>query len=408
MAAQQHLQIINPEHSQECHSFPLFPQLPTELRLQIWQVSLQRQRLITIELPTSQEEYTAETKNHLGRFVRDAHCCPTVVGSKLLSKFLRVNREARDATLRFYRVHVPCRFELGDGKEDGTLFLNPELDILYIKLGRNARGFVDLVYNLRAYDPLDVGLLNLALEKNVVGNLSKINIFESETHVQKAFRDTVTNLRQVYLLVLENAGRMYLGPLNGISTQIGYELHRSRPIMSSTPTFERVGRDPRSSMERDLSRVFAGTFDPRQMLYRWRRLLEMWEIDCASGGPDYRLLISHSWRTGAMGRTGKTISDRESAAEWLQKEEERWIRGQERCANRILARGGRIPVESTEELERAPRPAIGFWLFPIEAMGPMPTPEETVDEFGEGYSWKPKRLLDMRQYWPELCLTYMP
>ncbi|KAK5629056.1 hypothetical protein RRF57_004771 [Xylaria bambusicola] len=183
---------------------------------------------------------------------------------------------------------------------------------------------------------------------------------ESEVYLQKVFRDTIVNLRQVYLIVLENAGRMYLGPLNGISTQIGYELHRSHPIMSSIPIFERVGRGPRGGIERDLSRISMGTFDPRQMLYPWRRYLERWEIHYASGGPVYCLLISHGWNTGAMRRTAKTVSYRESASEWLQKEEESWICSQERRASSILARGGELPVESSEELERAPRPAIGF------------------------------------------------
>lgn len=401
MATKQHLQIINPQYSgEECRSFPSFPRLPLELRLEIWHLSLQRPRFITIEL-NSEAHREIETGNNQWEVTSGASYRVIVLGSKLLSKLLRVSREARDAALRQYRVHLPCRFESGDREADGTLFLNPELDILSIDPVRDPRSIVAFICDLRAYDPLKVGLLNIALDNNAAANLPQVDNGSISPRRRAAFTDILANLRQVYFLCTEIAGRMYLGPLNGISTQIGFEYHRSRPIMPSSPTFERVGRDPRGGMERDLSKVFVGTFDPRQMLYRWRKFLDTWQVQQHCGGPDYRLLVAH-------GQGLNAISDRESAAGWLQKEEERWTTSRERYAIRVPSKAHTLRKESPEELERVPRPAIGFWLFPLEAMGLMPSEEETVDGYGNGSPWRSKRVLDMRRYWPELCLAHMP
>ncbi|KAJ2991024.1 hypothetical protein NUW58_g2675 [Xylaria curta] len=413
MASQRHLRIINPAH-RGSRSFPSFELLPTELRLDIWQLSLQRPRFINIELSPKkhcgeqlqEEQSPYGTHNSLGKVVSGTHYCITANGSQLLSKLLRVSSEARQAALGFYRVHLACHFELGDRQGHGTLFLNPEYDILHIQPGRDIYHFADFIHDLRAHDPLDVGLLNLALDHNCIANLPNID-FSNLLASQAAFADTLANLRQVYFLCLENAGRIYLGPRGGIHTVTGFEFHRSRPIMSTIPTFDRVARDPRDGMDRDLSRVFVGTFDPRQMPCRWHLLLGAWQIRHPHQGPEYRFLVANGWGSGRMAKKAKNISDRDSAAEWLQQEEERWIAGQERHAASILRRGGKLPVESPEELERVPRPAIGFWLFPIEALGPIPGSDALLNPHDNGSSWESKRVVDMRHHWPELCLASM-
>ncbi|KAI0465978.1 hypothetical protein F4859DRAFT_338807 [Xylaria cf. heliscus] len=415
MASQRHLQIINPVH-RESSSFLLFPLLPTELRLIIWQLSLQRPRLINIQLSPNklnQDEPQDEpslygTQNNLGRVNSDRQYSITANGSQLLSKLLRVSSEARQATLQFYRVQLPCHFELGDRQGYGTLLFNPEFDILHIQPGREIYNFVDFLHDLRAYDPQDAGLLNLALDNNCVANLSGIDISSLRLASRAAFMDTLANLRQVYFVCLESVGRIYLGPRGGIHTVTGFEIHRSRPIMSTIPTFDRIAQDPRGGMTRDLSRVFVGTFDPRLMPCRWHLLLDVWQISHAHGNIEYRFLVANGWGSGRIARSAIKISDRDSAAEWLRQEEERWIVGQERHATSILRRGGKLPVESPEELEHVPRPAIGFWLFPIEALGPMPDQLALLNLDEHRAPWESKRVVDMRQHWPELCLASMP
>ncbi|KAI3325830.1 hypothetical protein HD806DRAFT_553102 [Xylariaceae sp. AK1471] len=415
MASEQHLQIFNPVFDKS-HSFRSFALLPAELRLDIWQLSLQRSRFISISLlpnkhyqdQPQEKQSLYRTQNDLGKVISGTHYHVTAHGSQLLSKLLRVSSEARQAALQFYRVYLPCHFELGDRQGYGTLLFNPEFDILHIQPGRDIHDFVDFLHDLRAYDPLNFGLLNLALDQNGIANLPAINMSDLERASRAAFTDIIANLRQVYFVCLENAGRIYLGPLGGIHTVTGFEFHRSRPIMSTIPAFDRIAQDPRDGITRDLSRVFVGTLDPRKMPSRWHLLLDTWQIRHPHRGPEYRFLVSNGWGSGRTAKKAKKIFDRDSAAEWLRQEDERWTAGQERHAASILRSGGTLPVESPEELERAPRPAIGFWLFPIEALGPMPGPEALLHPEDNGFSWESKRVLDMRQYWPELCLASMP
>ncbi|KAH8156565.1 hypothetical protein CIB48_g11682 [Xylaria polymorpha] len=411
-ASKQHLQIINPVY-REAYSFPLFSLLPTELRLDIWQLSLQRSRLIGIELAhrNSQDELQDEellyrTRNDTRRVISGEHYSITANGSQLLSKLLRVSSEARQAALQFYRVHLPCHFEFDGRQGHGTLLFNPEFDILHIQLRQDTHYFADFLHDLRAYDPQDVGLLNLALDQDGVANLWGIDISSHGVASRAALSDIVANLQEVYFLCLENAGRLHYGPRGEIHTVTGFEIHRSRPMMSAIPTFDRLSQDPRDGMTRDLSRVFVGTFDPRIMICRWNMLVEKLQIRHSHRGPEHRFLVATGWGSARMAK--KKISNRESAAEWLQREEERWIRGQLRHASSILRRGGKFPVESAEDLERAPRPAVGFWLFPIEALGPVPGREALLDAGDDGFQWESKRVVDMQQYWPELCLASMP
>ncbi|KAI1740155.1 hypothetical protein F4680DRAFT_419826 [Xylaria scruposa] len=412
MASQRHMQIINPVHNGS-GSFTLFPLLPTELRLGIWQLSLHRSRLINVELPQWHKwhspklpDETRRTQNERGILsVKDYSI--TVTGSQLLSKLLRVSSEARQAALQFYRIQIPCCFELDEKQGFGMLPFNPEYDILHFKSPMGV-SFMDFLHDLRVHDPQGVGLLNLALAHDAVTGLRIVDLSMLEAATRVAFTDTMANLREVYFVNLETAGRVHLGPRGGIHTVHGFEIHRSRPIISTIPTFDRLKRDPRDGMTRDLSRVFVGTFDPRRMIWDWEYLLKKWQIHHLHKSPEYRFLVASGWGNGRMAKKMKKISDRDTAAEWLKDEDQRWEQGQQRHAAGILRRGGKVPVESPEELEHVPRPAIGFWLFPIEAIGPLPGPESLINPEEFTFRWEPKRVVDMREHWPELCLTSMP
>ncbi|KAI0855123.1 hypothetical protein F4860DRAFT_497356 [Xylaria cubensis] len=413
MASQRHMQIINPVHK-ESGSFTLFSLLPPELRIEIWQLSLHRSRLINVELAPhrrsqrNQEPPSRGTQNEQDRLFSVKNYSITVNGTHLLSKLLRVSTEARQAALQFYRIHLPCRFELDQKEGFGMLPFNPEYDILHVHIAMRGYNLVEFLHDLRVHDPQGVGLLNLALEHDDVSSLMIIKPFNLDPAPWASFTDTIANLREFYFLCLEKAGRIHLGPRGGIHTVTGYEIHRSRPIMSTIPTFDRLKRDPRDGMTRDLSRVFVGTFDPRLMVWHWEYLLKKWHIHHLDRSPEYRFLVASGWGNGRMANKRKKISGRDSATEWLQDEDESWEQGQQRHAAGIVRRGGTVPVESPGELEHVPRPAIGFWLFPIEAIGPHPGPESLIDPEHFGFGWEPKRVVDMREHWPELCLTSMP
>jgi len=58
-----------------------------------------------------------------------------------------------------------------------------------------------------------------------------------------------------------------------------------------------------------------------------------------------------------------------------------------------------------EDLEKAVKPAFGFWLFPLEALGPLPKEGTSVDW---GIHFRAKRMVDMSEHWPELALVSLP
>ncbi|CAJ2503799.1 Uu.00g111930.m01.CDS01 [Anthostomella pinea] len=374
--------------------FPKFGELPKELRLQIWESSLQRHRIIKVtlsprELPQDEEQ----SRNCLGRAARCARYRDDVRGHQVLSKLLTVNSEARQAALQFYRVHVPCSFYHGDISEDRFLPFNPEFDFLHIRPGRGAESFAYLVHDLKTYDPLEVGLLNLAMDGDNIRALRKVEPSRLDAPTSRAFEDTMSKLRQFYYLCVENAGRVWLGYLSGVpAMRSRIAFHRSCPIWSKIPTFDLVPRDTRPCGG-DLQRVFVGTCDPREMVIEWRQHLDRWGIRHRQGQIDYSVLISCK-------RPTKRIRGRDSARQWLREEQAEWEQGLEEVAS-STRQGSRIGT--TDSSEEIATPAVGFWLFPTKAIGPFPDTQELME-------WNPKgkRVLDMMDHWPGLGLSHLP
>ncbi|KAI1263988.1 hypothetical protein F5Y18DRAFT_392098 [Xylariaceae sp. FL1019] len=408
MDTERHLQIINPAHNNgKIDSFPYFTRLPVEIRLEIWQTSLRRLRLIPIQIRNPVD---------IGVEVNDGTTytyCLTADGSPLVSKLLRVSIEARQAALRFYRVCIPCVLSDADGhtKTDMTLRINPEHDVLRPRLSAGPRNLhlSDLLLDLRSRDPLGIGVLNLALDLDTIVNTCSLDPSTLELDARTKFTESLLRLRQVFFVSIEQAGRLFWGPIGGIHTVKNPEYHRSRPIMSTSTTFDRLARDPRDGIELDLGRVYGGTFDPRQMVHKWMRFLDSWDINPPPHLLSYRLLISTSTVQTARGgrirgcRSRSTLDrkrliyDRNSAVSFIHQEENKWTRAQKLEATRYQA-ARQVAPTSYEDLERVPRPAIGFWLFPLDVLGPRSDYEKET----------PKGIIDMGAHWPELCLAHLP
>ena len=81
------------------------------------------------------------------------------------SLLLQVNREAKQAALDFYRVHIPCNdnSRIITAQTPRCIYLNPKFDILHIKTEGTSRNFVDFVHDVKAYDPQGYGISNLAV-----------------------------------------------------------------------------------------------------------------------------------------------------------------------------------------------------------------------------------------------------
>lgn len=67
------------------------------------------------------------------------------------------------------------------------------------------------------------------------------------------------------------------------------------------------------------------------------------------------------------------------------------------------ASGCRGFIFEDEDLEKAVRPALGFWLFGIDAFGPLTKDGEIAGTVTNGYP-----IQNLSDHWPALALTVLP
>lgn len=410
MASQPHLQPINsPQFTHHrALTFPLFTALPKELRTKIWRYALRRQRIIHLHL-NNQRGKTAFEAGENPDSVKNGELYFTVIeGSQLLTKLLHVDKESREEVLKFYRAHLPCRFSSRTIKEGsaghGTLYLNPEWDFLYINAEWPAKDtLIAFICRLMTiYDPRHIGLLNLAIDGNgLTGNdIIGVQPLEVKSEIRSAFIETLTQLREVWIVSTAVVGRQIVGPLSGFGTA-GAMFNRSFPILSTLSTFERLPRDPRS-ISRDLKNT-SGLGSSRDVLQYWLRLLMKWHI--SPQRLRYRFFLAFTPKLAQ-----DHISDQVSAKVWLQKQEDKW-NGHGPSDGFLPKDVEKWPVGAhderykNEDLENAVRPAFGFWLFPLEALGHIGQDGLLVDE-----ETRPRGEMfrDMTEHWPELGLLSLP
>ena len=411
MASPPHLQPLNsPQFThQQGLNFPLFTVLPRELRTKIWRYALRRQRIIHLHI-NNQRGRTAYEAGENPDSVKNGELYFTVVnGSQLLSKFLHINKESREEVLKFYRVHLPCRFSSRTVKEGsashGTLYLNPEWDIFYIKAEWPAKDtLIAFIYRLKTiHDPRHIGLLNLAIDgSGLNGNdINGVQRSEVKSEIRYAFIETLTQLREVWIVSTPVVGRQIVGPLSGFGTA-GAIFNRAFPILSTLSTFELLPRDPRS-ISKDLEHT-SGLASSRDVLQFWLLLLMKWHI--SPQRLRYRFFLAFDPRM-----VGGDISDQVSAKAWLQKQEDQW--NGHGPSDGFLPKDVEVkwPVGAHDEryriqdFDNAVIPAFGFWLFPLEALGCIGKDGLLVDE-----ETRPRGEMfkDMTEHWPELGLLSLP
>lgn len=412
-SSQPHLQIFNSIQStnNEDSHFVHFQSLPTELRLKIWRHSLQRERIIKVSF--EQKPPTTDTPKFDGKTMRHY---AIVDGCQVLSKLLRVSQESRHEALSFYRVHIPCKLRGGPtGKEEetarsGTFYFNPEYDFLQIQPGIWAeQSLMDFLYHLKnTYDPHHIGLLNLA-----IGGISALqatdlcSIKPSDVNIglRESFIQTLTQLQEVFFVESVAAGRQILGALSGIAFN-EVIFNRSMPIAATTPTFDRLHQDPRP-IAGDLEHAYIGE-GPLRMLYIWQQLLKTWNVSPIQ--TSYQFILTFTPPFSQF-----EIHDQWSAKQWVQKEDDEWT-GRWRIddnadgiwATRKVSDGStcKHPIGALygkykdEDLEKAVKPAFGFWMFPIavDVFGKVPSSDDEFDQVST------KQILNMSKHWPGLGL----
>ena len=369
---------------------------------------MRRQRIIRLRINNQRGKTASEASENPDSVANGELYFTVVDGSQLLSKFLRVNEESREEALNFHRVHLPCRFTGGASKEGptshGTLHFNPEWDVLYISAEWPAQDIlIAFIHRLKTiHDPRHVGLLNLAIDGNGLNGNDIIGVQPAEvrSETRSAFVETLTQLREVWFVSTPLVGRQIVGPLSGFGTA-GAMFNRSFPIASTLPTFERLPRDPRS-ISKDLENT-SGLDSSRDVLQYWLRLLKKWQISPQK--VRYRFFLAFDPRIA-----GGNISDQVSAKAWLQNQEDQW-NGQG-PSDGFLPKdmqakwpvGAQDEKYRNEDLENAVRPAFGFWLFPLEALGRIGGDGRLVDETRP----RGEMFRDMTEHWPELGLSSLP
>ena len=397
MSSSPHLTIFNPDQKARNKEarFHLFPKLPSELRACIWKMHLQKNRMIHIQLifksfedfiiPWDKRQVNGDGKMY--GYPYDIYVEPY----RPTSKLFQVCRESRDVALKFYRVHLPCRVSTNEFRAGGysawapstpgILYLNPEYDFIQFRDCASVLGWEsDFVRQLKmSYDPRRIGICNLVVDREW------ISAYEEEkenTTDQSAFLDTISNLQEVIFLEPLPSSRTVMGYMSDLTVSDTY-FNRSLPLVPYTSNFEIIGNDPRPIAE-DLSRLMfpKHSRNPLETVATWRRLCQQWEVSPSSA--NYHILVG----CPAKG----DVIDRTSAQEMVEKEDRQWPES-------IFHKRATV-----EDLEKIPRPAFGFWLFPIEAFGPM-----TADGLSPDYEAKPdmkaEKPKDVSPYWPKLGLS---
>jgi len=151
--------------------FTIFSKFPTEIAMKIWKYVLHRNRLIGIsvientcntdgsdaESPPLPVQKVYTLKNALGNIITGPEYHLRITTVHKLSPLFRVNRQSRQAALEFYRVHIPHNLTT----ESEILHLNPEYDFLHIQNEGAPEIFASFVHDVKAYDPLGVGILHM-------------------------------------------------------------------------------------------------------------------------------------------------------------------------------------------------------------------------------------------------------
>ena len=314
-----------------------------------------------------------------------------------VSNLLQVCSESRQEALRFYRVQVPCFYKQpGRLPRKGIFYFHPELDILDIQ---GASLFPKLSQILWEHDPERVGLINIGLaqshHKGYFDSLFKIRGSRQERRV----REALTRLRLGIFGYDGKVGRGIPisdpGPRGTTDIYLENQMQRSRPLVASISKFERLARDSRP-IETELRRIFMDYGDPRDQIYRWFRLLEWWQVEHEDHAVDYHFMIAFD---------NREVDNRGEAFLSLQEEKRQWAAWQRHCESKG------VPCSDDEQVLPF---AFGFWLFPIDAFGPIPEANTQIRTVGisrrrdEPQVWKLLKAWKLSGHPPELCLQCLP
>lgn len=399
-------QVLNP--APELASFPLFPNLPSEIRCMIWQNAMTYERIINVELFDSyhlqsppQNRQQTSTGNatpfgpSLGRYTA------TVLNGGGMSALFHTTSESRREAKEFYRVRLhSVSFRRDKTMVNGTLYLCPELDTININIiVGSLKGFDEFASDVWKKDPKKIGLVSIGISADLTMQ-SALRIIHSRPGRHQAFKECIERLERI-IFVREIT--CYPSGIVSAFPGTGGELNRSVPIAGKSGGVDCLEADPRPIMN-DLKRVYLGPGDPRIAVRAWSYLLMKLGIknDSLSRNSSFKLCYGETRLFNHLTRAQIANNNRRGVHEWM---------GEDLAYSKKRRRVWEIAEESRE----APQLAIGFWLFPLESIGPL---YEKTKRKGERIRpdadsptpVKPEfdRVEDMTKYPPKLYLCHLP
>ncbi|KAI8659170.1 2EXR domain-containing protein [Fusarium sp. Ph1] len=402
-----YLELLNPKSKIE-DKFHLFPNLPTEIRCQIWEQALCHERLIFIELHANLDPWT-------NTLIPDDYVI-TLPQRSTISKLFSVNAESRVCASRFYRVQLPCSYRCGDHvEENGILYFNAELDTLAIS---GFGYFVKFANDLWMHDPKRVGLVNVAIEASSTHHRFVHLYNDPKNHT--LLRETLYRIKRViFMSIREQKENSVCLRFVDCAPDSVSELkpHFSRPILGATPIFHR--QPETRPVQDEIKELFIGRQDPRVYVHGWASLVAALGVQ---SDIEYKFMV-------AWGHRREQISNRGDAEGYVQEMNEHWKehlqvpRGQLRQPKWLSSAVDRDfkyinPVhKGCNNVDQVPQPVVGFWLFPIECLGPLPRLSEDPTAPWRD-NWYLKKTPDGRvsyftpfndlsEYLPELCISHL-
>ncbi|MCJ1404407.1 hypothetical protein MMC11_007632 [Xylographa trunciseda] len=373
--------------------FPPFPRLPAELRISIWIHVLQRHRLIRLVVTDETHQSPCEDileqgvrRNVLGNVISGKNYKFQITTHHLLTPLLRVNRESRQVSMQFYRVHIP--YDSSNGERQ--CYLNPEFDFIHIHPDGPSEVLADFIHDFKAYDPIGVGILNLGFGSGRPQELDlPLDPSALSPPVLSAFKTTLNHLRRVFFhSVTCGDSRMMFDCLDMKEVRFNH----SYPITAATEAFDIVP-DPRP-IDADLDKVSIG-WDPRSMACLWQLMERRFGITRKPGITEFVYHITAPFFGGHP-----VFSSRAGCVESLRREKVSWRSGWEK--GRLWERHGYQDPDTPEKLERALIPVFGFWVLPAHAFGELPDYEfENIDEFVD-IRWEMKMVVSLEKHKPQL------
>ncbi|KAK8074217.1 hypothetical protein PG994_005116 [Apiospora phragmitis] len=363
-------------------TFHPFAELPIELRMLIWRISLQRQRFVTVRLvpgPTHGTQLHYEVKAQR----RYRH-----------SKLLRVSQEARRAALEFFTVRIPCS-NLGSGGARGEvpLYFSPAYDVLHITASyRIWKYIVDFLPKLAAeWDSRGRGVLHLALDRSLFsyGDPVTANMQDSlYKPAREALTDALARLQRLWIVNLEGGDVRVMSGLAWRHAKCHH--NRSVPVFSGLQAFERLPGTDLRPIAADLGQI-ASFDDPGRAVRLWRGLEAALGVRRSEAKPlELRVLLADK------GPNTFRIVDQDTAQRYLEEQETTtWDRVRGFYRPQAPPWGQYLSRQEWEDLSGRLHDAVGFWLFMPEAFEQPPL-GDSVGRF--------KRIRDLRKHPPELCV----